>query len=63
MAVLTPAVLIIQQSLDAGVLVFNWKSIGMAAIAGGAAYLVKNLLTAPDTAKKDIIGDRPGDRG
>jgi hypothetical protein len=63
MAVLTPVVLIIQQSLEAGNLVFNWKAIGMAAIAGGVAYLVKNLLTKPDTAKKDIIGDRPGDRG
>lgn len=63
MAILTPAVLIIQQSLEAGNFVFNWKSIGMAAIAGGVAYLVKNLLTTPDAAKKDIIGDRPGDRG
>ena len=44
MAVLTPAVLVLQQSLDAGVLVFNWKAIGMASIAGGFAYLVKNFL-------------------
>lgn len=58
MAVLTPAVLIIQQSLEAGNLVFNWKSIGMAAVAGGVAYLVKNILTKPDL-KSDIVGDRP----
>lgn len=44
MAILTPAVLILQQSLDAGILVFNLKAIGMASIAGGFAYLVKNFL-------------------
>jgi hypothetical protein len=43
MAVLTPAVLIVQQSFEAGVLTFNWHVIGMAAIAGGMAYLVKNF--------------------
>lgn len=47
MAILTPAMLIIQQSLDAGVLVFNWKTIGLGAIAGGFAYLVKNFFTSP----------------
>lgn len=49
MAVLTPIVLIVQQSLEAGTLVFNWKSILMAGIAGGVAYLVKNLFTPKDT--------------
>ena len=43
MAVLTPAVLIIQQSLEAGTLTFNWKQIAMASVAGGFAYLVKNF--------------------
>lgn len=47
MAVLTPVVLIIQQSLEAGNLTFNWKQIGMAAIAGGLAYLVKNFFSTP----------------
>lgn len=47
MAVLTPAILIIQQSLSAGSLIFNWKEIGMAAIAGGLAYLVKNFFSSP----------------
>ena len=49
MAVLTPSVLIIQQSLDAGVLTFNWKQIGMAAVAGGFAYLVKNFFSTTTT--------------
>lgn len=39
----TSALLVIQQSIDTGTLVFNWKAIGMAAISGGLAYLVKNL--------------------
>jgi hypothetical protein len=43
MAVLTPAILIIQQSLEAGTLTFNWKHIAMASVAGGFAYLVKNF--------------------
>jgi len=43
MAVLTPAVLIIQQSLEAGTLTFDWKHIAMASVAGGFAYLVKNF--------------------
>lgn len=45
MAVLTPAVVIIQQSLDLGVLTFEWKSIVTASIGGGLAYLLKNFLT------------------
>lgn len=44
-ATLTPAFVIVQSSLDAGSLVFNWKQIGMAAVAGGVAYLAKNFLT------------------
>lgn len=45
MAVLTPAVVIIQQSLDLGILTFEWKSIVTASIGGGLAYLVKNFFT------------------
>ena len=45
MAVLTPVVVIIQQSLEAGLFVFDWKSIGLAALSGGVAYLVKNFFT------------------
>jgi hypothetical protein len=45
MAVLVPALVVVQQSLDKGELVFNWKAIAMAAVAGGVAYLLKNLAT------------------
>lgn len=40
----TSALLVIQQSIDLGELVFNWKAIGMSALAGGVTYLIKNLL-------------------
>lgn len=45
MAVLVPVVTIVEQSIQAGSLIFNWTSIGMAAAGGGLAYLVKNFLT------------------
>lgn len=45
MAVLTPVLVLVQQSVDAGSLVFNWKSLAIAAVAGGVAYLIKNLFT------------------
>lgn len=45
MAILTPAVVIIQQSLESGILIFDWKSIVTASIGGGLAYLLKNFLT------------------
>lgn len=47
MAILTPSVVIVQQSIEAGVFTFDWKVIGMAAIGGGFAYLVKNFFTKP----------------
>lgn len=51
-AVLTPILLIIQQSLEMGSLVFNWHQIGMAAVAGGVSYLLKNFFTPPAKEKK-----------
>jgi len=52
MAVLTPMVLIIQQSVEAGILTLNWHSIGMASIAGGLAYLVKNFFEPTKVIEK-----------
>lgn len=46
MAILVSAVTIIQQSLDSGALVLNWKAILMASISGGLAYLMKNFFTS-----------------
>ena len=48
MAVLTPIFVIVQQSLEAGILTFNWRSIAMTGIAGALAYITKNFFTKPD---------------
>lgn len=44
-AVLTPALLVIQQSLSEGHLVFNWSNILAVALAGGLSYLIKNFFS------------------
>lgn len=44
-AVITPVITIIMTSLNAGTLTFDWKAIGITALAAGVAYLVKNFLT------------------
>lgn len=54
MAVLTPVILIISQSVNAGSLVFNWHSIAIAALSGGLAYLIKNFFTAPQVIMTDV---------
>lgn len=43
MAIITPALVVAQQSLDKGDFTFNWKYVAMASMAGGVAYLIKNL--------------------
>ena len=45
-SILTPAFVLIQNSLDAGVFSFNWKNITMAGIGGGASYLIKKFFSA-----------------
>lgn len=47
MAVGTPVIFIIQQTISSGQLTFNWKQIGMAALSGGVAYLIKNYFSKP----------------
>lgn len=46
MAVLTPVLFIVEQTINSGQLTFNWKQIGMAAVGGGMAYIIKNFFTA-----------------
>lgn len=48
MAILTPAIVVIEQSVNAGSLHFDWNSITLASIGGGLAYLLKNFLTPAD---------------
>lgn len=43
-AVLTPVITVIIQSLEAGNLKFDWTAIGVTALSAFLAYIVKNLL-------------------
>ena len=45
MAVLTPAIYLIEQTVKLGTLTFDWQAIGVAAVAGAVGYLVKNFFT------------------
>ena len=66
-ATLTPVIVLIQQSLEAGTLVFNWHALAMAAIGGFLAYLIKNFFTPTQVVVKKVnddpapppSGDRP----
>ena len=51
-AILTPVLFVVQQSLTVGELTFNWKSIGVAAISGGIAYIIKNFLSPSEVKIK-----------
>lgn len=55
MAILVPVLYIIQSSISAGNLVFNWKEIGIAAISGLVAYLLKNFFTDDVKVAKNIL--------
>lgn len=44
-AIITAPLTIILQSVNAGSLVINWKTILAAALSGGIAYILKNLGT------------------
>lgn len=44
-AIITAPLTIILQSVNAGSLVVNWKTILAAALSGGIAYILKNLGT------------------
>ena len=49
MAVLTPVIVIVQNSVAAGSLSFDKNNIVMAAVAGFVGYLVKNFFTPAQT--------------
>lgn len=48
MAILTPAVFVLQQSVEAGSFKIEWHSVLLASIAGGLGYIIKNFFT-PET--------------
>lgn len=45
-AVGSAVITIIENTLNAGSLTFNWKQIGLTALAAAAAYLGKNFFTS-----------------
>lgn len=51
-ATLTPVLVLVQQSIEAGQLTFDYKHLAMAAIGGFVAYLIKNFLTPPAVVSK-----------
>lgn len=55
MAILTPVLYIIQQSVAAGTLTFNWHQIEIAAVAGAVGYLIKNFFTDDVAAAKSTL--------
>ena len=56
-AIVTPVVPIVTESLQAGSLTLNWKSIGIAAALGFVTWITKNLLQPSQTV---ITGTTPG---
>lgn len=50
-AAITPVLVIVQSELDSGNMP-SWKSIGMAAVGGAVAYLIKNFFTPSQTVIK-----------
>lgn len=55
MATLTPMAVTIEQDIEKGSLSFNWHLIGIAAVGGFVAYLLKNFLTAPSSTSDSLI--------
>lgn len=45
MAILTPVVFLIQETIETGDLNFDWKKIAIAAFSGCVAYLIKNFFS------------------
>ncbi len=57
-AVITPALYIIQEAIAKGTFP-SWNEIGIAAVSGAVAYLIKNFFTASQTVIKEPKKDEP----
>lgn len=44
-SVITAVLMFLQESLSVKEFVFNWEDIGMAAVGGAIAYLIKNFFS------------------
>lgn len=66
-AVILPALLTIQQSLEKGEFTFDWKLIGITAAGGLISYLIKNFFAPSEivvkNAPKEVVEDvKNGDK-
>lgn len=57
MAIGTPVLVFVQNSIDAGTFNFNWKHLAMAAIGGLVTYLLKNFFAPTQTVIKGDVKD------
>lgn len=57
-AVILPVLTIIQNSIQAGTFTIDWKNIGLTALGGFIAYLIKNFLTPSAVMIKDVPQDQ-----
>lgn len=55
LAIITPVLYVIQDSIQRGELTLNWKNIIMTAIGGFVAYLIKNFFTDEVKVAQKII--------
>lgn len=75
-AIITPVLYVIQDSMSKGELTLHWKEILVAAISGFVAYLIKNFFTDDIKTARKIIekheqklattlddGSKPGEEG
>jgi hypothetical protein len=60
MAILTPVLFAVQQSLDAGVLTLEWKKLGMIALGAFVGYLIKNWLQKPEKKNEETSDSNSG---
>lgn len=52
-AILSAPITIITQTLNAGTLTFDWKTIGIVSLSAGLSYIVKNLFTPAEVVIKN----------
>lgn len=60
-AAITAPITIITDTLNTGILSFDWKKIGLIALTAGVSYLVKNFLTPAQvvTPAKEVADENP----
>ena len=68
-AIVAPALVVIQSVWSSGVLNLDWKQLLSVGLAGGLAYLIKNLFTDNKPSEgvvkevSAVVGGRPNERG